>query len=75
MENKLTKEEVIKEIKNLISINKNETIDINPNFLEYFDLEELISIKETLIIKKSKIRETTFDYLDELYEKTKEDSI
>ena len=24
-------------------------------------------------IKKNKIRETTFDYLDELYEKTKED--
>ena len=75
MEKKITKEELIEEIKSLISINKNETIDINPNFLEYFDIEELISIKERLIFKKSKIRETTFDYLDELYEKTKEDSI
>ena len=75
LEEKLTKEELIEQIKELITINKNETIEINPDFLEYFDLEELISIKETLIIKKSKIRETTFDYLDELYEKTKEDSI
>ena len=75
MEKEFTKEELIEEIKSLISINKNETIDINPNFLEYFDIEELISIKERLIFKKSKIRETTFDYLDELYEKTKEDSI
>lgn len=71
----LTKEEVVEQIKDLISTDKNESIDINPNFLEYFDLDELISIKETLIIKKNKIRETTFDYLDELYEKTKEDSI
>ena len=71
----LTKEDLVEQIKGLISINKNETIDINPKFLEYFDFEELVSIKETLIIKKSKIRESTFDYLDELYEKTKEDSI
>lgn len=68
----MEKEEIIEEIKNLITTSKNDTIDINPNFLEYFQLEELISIKEQLIVKKSKIRETTFDYLDEIYEKTKE---
>lgn len=75
MEDKIDKKVIVEEIKELISINKEDSIEINPNFLEYFDLEELISIKETLILKKSKIRETTFDYLDELYEKTKEDSI
>lgn len=69
----MEKEEVIEEIKNLITSSKNDTIDINPNFLEYFQLEELISIKEELIVKKSKIRESTFDYLDEIYEKTKEE--
>ena len=69
----MEKEEIIEEIKSLISTSKNETIEINPNFLEYFQLEELIAIKEQLTIKKSKIRETTFDYLDEIYEKTKED--
>jgi len=66
------KEEIIEEIKNLITTSKNDTIDINPNFLAYFQLEELNSIKEQLILKKSKIRETTFDFLDEIYEKTKE---
>lgn len=75
LNNELTKEELIEEIKSLIIIDKEDSIEINPNFLEYFDLEELISIKETLIFKKNKIRESTFEYLDELYEKTKEDSI
>lgn len=75
MEKELTKNEVVEEIKSLIAISKDDIIEINPDFLQYFDLEELISIKENLIIKKSKIRENTFDYLDELYEKTKEDSI
>ena len=59
----------------MISTNKNETIEINENFLQYFDEDELISIRNNLIIKKNKIRESTFDYLDELYEKTKENSI
>lgn len=71
----MEKEDLIEEIKILISTNKEESIEINPDFLQYFELEELIEIRDNLIIKKSKIRESTFDYLDELYEKTKEDSI
>lgn len=71
----MEKEELIEEIKSLIAINKDDVIEINPDFLQYFDVEELVSIKENLIIKKNNIRENTFDYLDELYEKTKEDSI
>ncbi len=71
----MEKEEIIEEIKSLIAINKDDVIEINPDFLQYFDVEELVSIKENLIIKKNNIRENTFDYLDELYEKTKEDSI
>ena len=73
MEKELDKNELIEEIKSLVITDDNDSIDINPNFLEYFEVEELNSIKEQLIIKKSKIRESTFDYLDELYEKTKED--
>jgi len=69
----MEKEELIEEIKELIKSNKNETIEINPNFLDYFQIEELIGIRDNLIVKKSKIRESTFDYLDEIYEKTKED--
>ncbi len=71
----MEKEELIEEIKVLILTNKEESIEINPKFLQYFELEELIEIRDNLIIKKDKIRESTFDYLDELYEKTKEDSI
>ncbi len=73
MEKELDKNEIIEDIKKLIITAEDDSIEINPNFLEYFQLDELISIKEQLSIKKSKIRESTFDYLDELYEKTKED--
>ncbi|NVJ52556.1 MAG: hypothetical protein HWD90_02590 [Campylobacteraceae bacterium] len=70
-----TKEELIKDIKLLISTDDDDNVDINPNFLEYFQIEELNSMKEQLIKRKNNIREDTFDYLDEIYEKTKEDSI
>lgn len=68
----MQKEELIEEIKQLIVSTPEDSIEINPNFLEYFQIEELIEIKEKLIIKKNKIRESTFDFLDEIYEKTKE---
>lgn len=67
----MEKEELIEEIKKLIVTNKDETIDINPKFLDYFQLEELESIRDDLIIKKNKITETTYEFLDEIYEKTK----
>jgi hypothetical protein len=67
------KKQLIEEIKELIKTNKDDTIEINPNFLDYFQVDELISIKEDLKIRKSKIRESTFKFLDEIYEKTKED--
>ncbi len=67
------KQQLIEEIKDLIKTNENDSIEINPNFLDYFQLEELISIREDLKIRKSKIRESTFKFLDEIYEKTKED--
>ncbi len=71
----MNKEEIIEDIKELISTSKDDRIEINPKFLKYFEMEELLAIKEQLTIKKSKIRESTFDYLDEIYEKIKEDSI
>ncbi len=67
------KKQLIEEIKELIKTNKDDSIEINPNFLDYFQVEELIFIKEDLKIRKSKIRESTFKFLDEIYEKTKED--
>ncbi len=68
----MEKEKLLEEIKKLIATNENDIIDINPNFLEYFQEDELEVIKNDLIFKKNQIRESTFDFLDEIYEKTKE---
>jgi len=64
----LTKAELIEEIKHLISVDGTET-QINPNYLEYFSHEELIEMKEDLLLKKVNVMETTKEYVDELYEK------
>lgn len=69
------KNELIEQIKGLIKINKNETIDINPNYLEYFQIEELEDIIKQLNDRKESISSITSSYLDEIYEKTKKDEI
>ena len=69
------KEQLIEEIKNLIKINPEEIIDINPVFLEYFHEEELIEMRDLLELKKRENSSTNLNYLDELYEKTKKDEI
>ena len=60
--------ELIEEIKMLIS-SDGSTIEINPNYLEYFTLEELEEMKSDLIFKKENIVASTKEYVDELYEK------
>ncbi|QKF67117.1 hypothetical protein AVENP_1565 [Arcobacter venerupis] len=69
------KQEIIENIKKLIKINPEETIEINPNYLEYFDEEELLEIQKQLEFKKQNIAKITNNYLDEIYEKTKKDEI
>ena len=69
------KQELIENIKELIKINPNETIEINPNYLEYFDEEELFDIKNRLEQKKKDISDISNSYLDEIYQKTKKDEI
>ncbi|MEA3512106.1 MAG: hypothetical protein U9R37_00745 [Campylobacterota bacterium] len=64
----LTKELLIEEIKSLISVDGT-SIDINPNYLEYFSFEELEEIKDTLINKKNNINSFTKEFIDELYDK------
>lgn len=70
-EEQVDKNEIVEEIKKLIATTKDDNIEINPKFLDYFQIEELVAIRDDLIIKKSKIKETTFEFLDEIYEKTK----
>jgi len=64
----LTKSELIEDIKHLISVDGTKT-EINPNYLEYFEHEELIEMKEELLLKKLNSVETTKEYVNELYEK------
>lgn len=68
------KEYVISEIKSLIS-STNEVIEINPKLLEYFDLSELYDIKDNLQRKKDEFGKKSQEFLEEVYEKTKEDEI
>lgn len=69
------KEELIVQIKELLKINENEVIDINPNYLEYFQEEELEDIINQLNGRKKNVSTITAEYLDEIYEKTKKDEI
>lgn len=62
----ITKEELIEQIKRLISVDGSQ-VDINPNYLEYFQIEELIEIKERLENKKDSRSSIGKDYLDEIY--------
>ncbi|PUE63797.1 hypothetical protein [Arcobacter caeni] len=69
------KQQIIENIKRLIKINPEETIEINPNYLEYFDEEELLDIQKQLEFKKENISKISNTYLDEIYQKTKKDEI
>jgi hypothetical protein len=69
------KQEIIENIKKLIKINPEDSIEINPKYLEYFDEEELLDIQKKLEFKKENISKINVDYLDEIYEKTKKDEI
>ena len=69
------KMQIIENIKKLIKINPDETIEINPNYLEYFDVEELLDIQKQLEFRKDNISKITNNYLDEIYQKTKKDEI
>lgn len=69
------KEELIQEIKSLIKSTPDESIEINPNYLNYFDEEELIDIRDKLQEKKDNIFDTTNLYVNEIYEKTKKDKL
>ena len=69
------KKQIIENIKRLININPEDTVEINPNYLEYFDEEELLDIQKRLESKKENISKLSVDYLDEIYEKTKKDEI
>lgn len=67
------RELIINEIKELIVTSKEDSIEINPTMLGYFNDEELIEIRDSLLKKKRDLREENASWLNELYEKIKED--
>ncbi|MDY0364434.1 MAG: hypothetical protein RBQ81_01085 [Arcobacteraceae bacterium] len=69
------KEELLEEIQELISCNSEDCIDINKDYLKYLDIDELIDIRDMLLRKKIYLKEETISWFDELYEKTKKDTL
>ena len=67
------RENLIEEIKELITTSENDSIDINPKLLTYFTDEELTAMRDDLLRKKLNLREENAQWLVELYEKTKKD--
>ena len=57
----MDKEEILKEIEKLLSFDGNETT-INPNYLQYFSEEELLSIKTELERKYEKMVEENLEW-------------
>lgn len=67
------RENLENEIKELITTNKDEQIEINPNLLKYFTDDELVGMRDDLLNKKTNFREENAPWLAELYENTKKD--
>ncbi len=60
-----TKEELLKEIEALLSYKPDDKLEINPNYLEYLELEDLESIKKGLIDKIGKLKEEDIAWLQQ----------
>ncbi|MDN5125641.1 hypothetical protein PJV95_05200 [Aliarcobacter butzleri] len=69
------KKQLIEEIKELLKINQDEIVEINPKYLDYFEEEELLNIKDKLESKKREINKISNDYLNEIYLKTKKNEL
>jgi hypothetical protein len=61
--------ELIEEIKTLIDTNSNSTTQINMKYIEYFELDELQSIRDDLLGKKNNSHQESNNFLDEIFNK------
>jgi hypothetical protein len=64
-----SKIDLVEEIKILINIDDINIVEINPNYLDYFTLEELQEIKDELVFKKQNQNEFIEQYVQELSSK------
>jgi len=60
-----TKEELLKEIESLLTYNPEQKLEINPNYLEYLELEDLESIKRSLLKKIGVLSEEDKGWLEQ----------
>ena len=60
-----TKEELLKEIETLLSYKPEEKLKINPNYLEYLEIEDLESIKKSLLEKIGKLSQDNISWLEQ----------
>ena len=65
----ITKEELISEILQLINTNDNSKIDFNPSYIEYFEKDELIEIRDLLLGKKEQNKKPSRDLIDDIFDK------
>jgi len=65
MQNKTTKEALLKEIEALLSYKPDDKLEINPNYLEYLEIEDLESIKRGLMDKIGKLSEEDIEWLEQ----------
>jgi hypothetical protein len=61
----IKKENLLKEIEILLSYNPNESTSINPNYIEYLELNDLESIKANLIAKVGKLKQEDVLWLEQ----------
>jgi len=61
----IKKEKLLKEIEILLSYNPQESVDINPNYIEYLELNDLESIKANLINKVGTIKQEDIVWLEQ----------
>ena len=66
-----TKEELLKEIEALLTYNPEDKLEINPNYLEYLELEDLKSIKKGLVAKIGKLKEEDIGWLQQFKKEKK----
>ncbi|SFV61160.1 hypothetical protein MNB_SV-12-57 [hydrothermal vent metagenome] len=59
------KEELLNEIEVLMRYKKEDKMTINPNYLEYLEVEDLKSIKQTLLKRVGKLSKENIEWLEQ----------
>jgi hypothetical protein len=60
-----TKEELLADIEKLLTYKPQEKTTINPNYLEYLEIEDLISMKKSLMESVGKLSEKDIEWLEQ----------